>query len=237
LSHNLQGIANYVWSHSIDDGSGSNDAEIPANISPANANRGQSSFDVRHSFSGAVTYLLPTASQHGLVERLTGNWSVDGVVVARTGLPIDVTTATLSGAINPLISAPTRADLISGKPIYIPDPTAPEGKVLNPNAFSIPTPPRQGNLGRNSIPGFGLWQADLALQRKFNVTDRIGLQFRSDFFNVFNHPNFANPDGNLDDGPLFGRSSQTLNRGLGGLSPLYQIGGPRSIQLSLKLLF
>jgi hypothetical protein len=69
------------------------------------------------------------------------------------------------------------------------------------------------------------------------VTDKVALQFRSDFFNVLNHPNFANPDGNLDDGPLFGRSSQLLNRGLGGLSPLYQVGGPRSIQLSLKLFF
>ena len=237
LSHNLQGIANYVWSHSIDDGSGSNDAEIPATISPANANRGQSSFDVRHSFSGAVTYLIPAASEHGFVKRLSGNWSVDGVVVTRTGLPVDVTTATLSGAINPLISAPTRPDLLTGKSIYIPNSTAPAGKALNPNAFSVPNPPRQGNLGRNSVPGFGMWQADLALQRKFAVTDKVALQFRSDFFNVLNHPNFANPDGNLDDGPLFGRSSQLLNRGLGGLSPLYQVGGPRSIQLSLKLFF
>jgi hypothetical protein len=237
LSHNLQGIANYVWSHSIDDGSGSNDAEIPSTISPANANRGQSSFDVRHSFSGAVTYLIPAASEHGFVKRLSGNWSVDGVVVTRTGLPVDVTTATLSGAINPLISAPTRPDLLTGKSIYIPNSTAPAGKALNPNAFSVPNPPRQGNLGRNSVPGFGMWQADLALQRKFAVTDKVALQFRSDFFNVLNHPNFANPDGNLDDGPLFGRSSQLLNRGLGGLSPLYQVGGPRSIQLSLKLFF
>jgi hypothetical protein len=237
LSHNLQGIANYTWSHSIDDGSGSNDSEIPATIAPANANRGQSAFDVRHSFSAAVTYMLPAAASRGLVQRLSGNWSVDGVVVARTGLPVDVTTARISGSINPLISAPTRPDLVPGQPIYIPDATAPGGKVLNPSAFSIPNPPRQGDLGRNSIPGFGMWQADCALQRKFTVTDRIALQLRSDFFNVFNHPNFANPNGNLDSGSLFGRASQTLNRGLGGLSPLYQVGGPRSIQLSLKLLF
>jgi len=82
-----------------------------------------------------------------------------------------------------------------------------------------------------------MWQADFALQRKFRFTERIALQLRSDIFNVFNHPNFANPDGNLDDGSLFGRSSQTLNRGLGGLSALYQAGGPRSVQLSLKLIF
>jgi hypothetical protein len=109
---------------------------------------------------------------------------------------------------------------------------------LNAKAFSIPTtPPRQGNLARNSVPGFDFYQLDLSVRRRFPLTERVALQLRSDFFNVLNHANFANPDGNLDDGSAFGRSSQMLNQGLGGLSPLYQMGGPRSVQLSLKLVF
>ena len=236
LSRNLQGIANYSWAHSIDEGSGDFDAGSPTSIAPIQQNRGQSTFDVRHSFSGAVTYAIPAVAKQRLIRVLAENWMVDGVFIARTGFPIDVTTSQLSGLINPLLAAPTRPDLVPGQPIYIADSAAPGGKVLNPAAFSVPNPPRQGDLGRNSIAGFGMWQVDSAVQRKIRFTERVGLQVRADFFNVFNHPNFANPDGNLDDA-MFGRSNQTLNRGLGGLSALYQAGGPRSIQLSLKLLF
>jgi len=72
--------------------------------------------------------------------------------------------------------------------------------------------------------------------------ESVGLLFRAEFFNIFNHPNFGPPDSTLTDG-LFGHSTQTLASSLGsggangGLNPLYQIGGPRSIQLALKLQF
>jgi hypothetical protein len=82
---------------------------------------------------------------------------------------------------------------------------------------------------------------DLALRRKFNLRERLNLQFRTDFFNIFNHPNFADPNRFFDDVNFFGQSLQTLGQSLteqgGGLSPLYQIGGPRSIQIALKLQF
>jgi len=70
----------------------------------------------------------------------------------------------------------------------------------------------------------------------------VGLRFRAEFFNIFNHPNFGNPNNTLNS-PLFGRSTQTLASSLGsgganiGFNPLYQIGGARSIQLALKLQF
>jgi len=80
------------------------------------------------------------------------------------------------------------------------------------------------------------------VQRQFHITDNVALRFRSEFFNIFNHPNFGSPNNSLPS-PLFGRSTQTLANSLGsggpnaGFSPLYQIGGPRSIQLALKLQF
>ena len=92
------------------------------------------------------------------------------------------------------------------------------------------------------LRGFGAWQVDAALQRQFHLTDRLELIFRSEFFNVFNHPNFGSPINTLTS-PLFGQSTQMLASFLGsggangGFSPLYQIGGPRSIQLALKLQF
>jgi hypothetical protein len=96
----------------------------------------------------------------------------------------------------------------------------------------------QGNLGRNVLRNLGNWQIDFALHRQFTFTERVHLQFRGEFFNVFNHPNFGSFHPNLFDGPgVFGLALGTLNGGLGGLNQLYQIGGPRSIQLSLKLQF
>jgi len=92
------------------------------------------------------------------------------------------------------------------------------------------------------LRGFGATQVDFALQRQSHLTERVGLRFRAEFFNIFNHPNFGQPDNNLTD-PLFGHSTQMLASFLGsggangGFSPLYQIGGPRSIQLALKLQF
>ena len=79
------------------------------------------------------------------------------------------------------------------------------------------------------------------MQRQFHITERLGLRFRAEFFNIFNHPNFGSPNNNLTS-PLFGQSTQTLASSLAGsenagFNPLYQIGGARSIQLALKLQF
>jgi hypothetical protein len=100
----------------------------------------------------------------------------------------------------------------------------------------------QGDLGRNALRGFGATQWNMALRRQFRFTERLSLQARGDFFNILNHPNFGSPINYLTS-PEFGYSTQMLNNYLGtgglngGLNPLYQIGGPRSIQLALKLQF
>jgi len=125
--------------------------------------------------------------------------------------------------------------LVPGQPFWIPNVVAGGGKSLNPAAFSIPTTVRQGTEGRNDIPGFGLTQVDLSLARTFPLTDRVKLQFRTDAFNAFNHPNFTNPPAFVEFGEL--HSLTMLNQSLGGLNPLFQEGGPRSLQLSLRLEF
>jgi hypothetical protein len=80
-------------------------------------------------------------------------------------------------------------------------------------------------------------QVDLSISRKFPLWERLNLQFRADAFNVLNHPNFTNPLGYIQFGETYLVSSQMLNQGLGGLSPIFQQGGPRSLQLSLRLAF
>jgi len=83
---------------------------------------------------------------------------------------------------------------------------------------------------------------DFTLRRQFKIYERLSLQARADFFNIFNHPNFGPPT-NYMTSPLFGQATQMLGSSLGaggqtgGLNPLYQIGGPHSVQLVVKLVF
>jgi hypothetical protein len=118
----------------------------------------------------------------------------------------------------------------------------PGGRALNPAAFSQPADNTAGNYPRNSLRGFPAQQLDMTLRRRFKLREKIDLELRFEVFNVLNHPNFADPGNNVNSGvnlsdSNFGVSSQMLNRGLGSLNALYQMGGPRSAQLAVKLLW
>jgi hypothetical protein len=229
----LQALLNYTWSHSLDNSSDDVVAG-PANTVISSGNDyASSSFDVRQSFSGAVTYSVPHVARGRFLSIATRDWSVDAVVVARTGFPFN---AQIIGVGVQGVTF-TRPDLVPGQPEWVENLLAPGGRILNVRAFSVPTTVRQGTEGRNDIQGFGLTQVDLSLGRKIPITDRVSVQFRADAFNVFNHPNFLNPTGIFQLGATNLRSQQMLNQGLGGLNPLFQEGGPRSLQLSLTLIF
>jgi hypothetical protein len=244
LSHGLQGLASYTWSHSIDDVSSDSSFQPPlTNISLA-GERASSDFDVRHAFKGALSYDIPSPAEGGLLKAISRNFSADAIFTARSATPINVTT----GANGAGGFSASRPDLAPGVPLYITDPNVGGGKRINRAAFTIPVG-RQGTLGRNALRGFGLWQLDFALRRQFSLTERFRLQFKSEFFNIFNHPNFADPglaslSTNALNSALFGQSTVMFGRGLsgsgsvgGGFNHLYQVGGSRSIQLALKLLF
>jgi hypothetical protein len=230
----LQALLNYTWSHSLDNASGDTipAATISNGVISAANDYASSNFDVRNSFSGALSYAIPAASKQRAALLLTRDWSVEAVVVARSGFPFNafVPVPIISGVF-------PRPNLVTGQPIWIPNPAAGGGKSLNPAAFTPPPAGQQGTEGRNDIPGFGLTEVDLGLRRKFPITERLTLLFRTDAFNVFNHPNFTNPSGQVRSGPNPLQSQFMLNKGLGGLGPLFQGGGPRSLQLSLKLSF
>jgi hypothetical protein len=172
-----------------------------------------------------------------------GNWSTDSIVYARTAPPVNVVTGhdPFAGFLSGSFSV-QRPNLVSGVPLWISDPSVAGGREINPAAFSNPGSTAQGNLGRNALNGFGATQVDLTVRRQFKLQERLSLQARADFFNIFNHPNFGSPTNYLSS-PLFGQATQMLASALGaggdsgGLNPLYQIGGPRSVQLALKLLF
>jgi hypothetical protein len=129
-------------------------------------------------------------------------------------------------------------DVVAGVPFYISDSAAPGGRRVNPAAFQVPPAGQQGNEPRNFLRGFDLWQTDLALRKEFPLHERLKLQFRAEAFNLFNRPNFGAIQNSTTAGPaLFGRATGLLSTQLGDLNPLYQTGGPRSLQLALKLIF
>lgn len=244
VSHGLQTLLSYTWAHSIDDVSSDvNLQNVPPDALPAYAERGPSDYDIRHTFSGAVSYDIPGPGS-GVLKNIFGSWSVDSIIYARSAPPVNVVTGmVLQGTVLGGANSVQRPDVVPGVPLYLYPSGAPAGKIINAAAFTTPVPTAQGDLGRNAIRGFGATQWDLTLRRQFRFTERFSLQFRGDFFNILNHPNFGSPVNYLSDAAQFGQATQMLNNYLGtggqsgGLNPLYQIGGPRSIQLALKLQF
>lgn len=232
LTRGLQALASYTWSHSIDD--------VSEDSTDRNNARGSSDFDLRHSFSGAMTYDIPTPDVEGVENAIMRNWSIDTLMIIRSALPVSLTAGTLTT--DGFLFITQRPSLIAGVPVILYDHNLPGGKHYNRAAFTIPATGQQGSLGRNALRGFGAWQMDLALRRQIRLTEKVSLQLRGEAFNVFNHPNFGDPQNSLTSG-LFGLSTQMLGRSLGsggsngGFSPLYQVGGPRSIQVALRLSF
>ena len=252
LSHGVQALASYVWSHSIDTasaGSALNPSNLLAPGLSTNANRGSSDFDIRNAFSAGLTYEIPAAKLNVFTSAVSRGWSVQNTLQARSAPPVDVSDVSFF-ALNSGVLLNVRPDLVAGSPLYILGPQFPGEKAFNPQAFTDPpsdpitgNPVRQGTLGRNVLRGFGAFQWDFAVHRDFAIRESLKLQFRAEMFNVLNHPNFGQPNGQFGAGG-FGLSSQTLaqnlngsNLGSGAFNPLYQFGGPRSIQLALKLLF
>jgi hypothetical protein len=236
LSHGLQALASYTWSHSIDDGSTNFEFSTPQLL------RASSDFDIRQNLQLALTYDVPGKYSNLLAAALLQHWGVDSRISARTALPVDVIEGftTLSNG----QSAILRPDLVSGFPVYLYGSQYAGGRILNFSAFKSTVAHTQGNVPRNFARGLGAAQADVALRRDFPINERLHLQFRAEAFNISNHPNFGRIQNNLRAGPFqpstlsgFGGAQQTLNNSLHGLNALYQVGGPRSLQLMLKLAF
>jgi hypothetical protein len=253
LSRGVQALASYSLSHSIDTGSTGSFDNASNTFAPgsANQNRGPSDFDIRNAFSAGLTYEIPSPKTGAVTKAILGGWSLDSIVQARSAPPVDIyyTTNTFADTLVNGGVVNIRPDVVPGQPLYLYGPQYPGAKAINPGAFAPPpadangNPLHQGNLGRNTLRGFGASQWDFAVHRDFLIHESLKLQFRAEMFNILNHPNFGPPMPAIDQGG-FGIATQTLGQslsggllGAGGFSPLYQVGGPRSCQFALKLSF
>ena len=265
--HNLKGVEstiNYSYSHSIDNASDGQDfvanATQPNNSYNAAAERGNSNFDVRHRFVWMLNYTFPTPHWSGAAGKLGSGWGFNTVLTLQSGQPFHLNffddydgtgeffpRPDIVG--NPFAGTHTPDDYLNLTAFHVPCAWAPSAAGDGGADQCIPGTQHPGNMGRNSLIGPGYKQFDFSLYKDTQLTERLKLQFRAEFYNLVNHPNFASPlypgfsvaaDNNGVD-PLTGRGigffplSQTGDVGVG--NPFLGGGGPRGIQLALKLTF
>lgn len=229
--HGLQLLGSYTWAHAMDNNT--------SNFASSYLQRADSSYDIRQNGQITFSYAPPGIGQ-GFSRSLSSGWGLDSRISLRTALPLDITTGTSIYANGTSVSPhPNR---VSEQPLYIYDPTLPGGRRINYDAFAAATDGSgnvvEGNVRRNYARAFGTAQTDLALRRDFHIFENFGAQFRIEAFNLFNRINLGSVYNQLSNGSAyFGRAYNLQSAQLGGLNSLYQTGGPRSLQASLKLHF
>jgi hypothetical protein len=252
MLHGLQALVSYNFAKSSDLGSSDENGLGATSISdvilpPLTP----SDYDIRQSIAGAVSYEIPAPAWGRAGRTILKGWAVDGLVRVMTAPPINVT---VHGIASTTGYFTTQADVVPGQPDWIADTTQPSGRALNPAAFTSPLVGQTGDFLRNSLRSpYSINQTDLALRRRFNLSERIKLDVRAEYFNVFNHPMFGLPGSgcapdstwsnfsNTAD-PAFGKvcpgtSTTNVAGGGNGQSPLYAPGGPRSGQFMLRVSF
>jgi hypothetical protein len=230
--------ANYLWSHSIDDaGVGGGEATYPENIACRSCERASSDQDIRQSFTSSAIYQLPFGAgrrymnRRGFMSGLIGGWEVSGIATARTGLPLTITISRSASALpDGNSTSPQRPDVVPGVSLTQPGGQSPQ-HWINSAAFAIPANGMWGNAGRNLARAPDIRQIDSALIKRNQITERIGLEFRAEAFNILNRAQFGMPNTNLSAPGSFGQITQPFNPGATGT------GTPRQFQFALRLNF
>jgi hypothetical protein len=229
----------YMWSHSINDGSiGGGESDTVQDVFCRACDKASSDDDQRQTFNVSAVYNLPFGSgrrfltDRGAARAIFGGWTLNGLATARAGLPVNVvenrSNASAPGGYS--VGSSERPNLNAGVSVVPPGGQTPNDWI-NLAAFSTPANGVFGNLGRNAISGPGLWQIDAALAKKFSITERVGIQFRAEVFNLFNRAQFGQPNANISTPGNFGVITTTVNEGATGS------GTPRQIQLGLRVSF
>jgi Carboxypeptidase regulatory-like domain/TonB dependent receptor len=232
-SGRLQLLLGYTYSKSLDNASGYGEQMNP--INPA-VSRGLSAFDETHNFVVSYNYSLPF-DKWTKANRLTTGWSLSGITSFATGLPITLVETddhSLLGTAfgGPIILPVDTPDQVA--PVHIMNPRNPGNYYFSPASFSTSAIGLEGNANRRFFHGPGVNNWNMALHKATPITERINLEFRAEFFNIFNHAQFIAPSGiGLCSGPNAVTSCSTN----GSFGQITQAAAPRIGQLSLKLNF
>ncbi len=237
----------YTYAHSIDDSSDKNDVGFVNTYDPA-SNRASSSFDVRHSLNLAYVYDLPFYKKSGFSHTLLGGWQWSGIFNYSTGTPFSVFNevgATDNAGVGNNIGSGSYADRIGDPKANVPpNPGGAQtaGFLYNPNAFTQPQGLTFGDSGRNSLRNPSRTNFDMALFKRFAVTESKAFEFRAEAFNVFNHTEWLPIYGDAGSGA---NNNSPGNNGYAGSYPdsgtnEFQLLGahnPRILQLGAKFIF
>jgi hypothetical protein len=262
----------YTFSHSINDGAvGGGESNGPENVNCRQCDKGPSVFDVRHNFSMNAVYELPFGPgkaylhEAGVLGKVVGGWELSGIGIWHTGHPLTPSLNYQSNFQLPDGNDQTsqRPDVVPGVPLYLP--TGPNGVAqVNPAAFQAPplsTDPnaqpgavaRFGNAGNGLIRALDIWQVDMAVMKETKLTERFGLQFGIQAFNVFNHTQLGdysnlaftftqpavdamgNPTGPFVFAPV--PNFSLITSSVNGLGTNTGNGLPRQLQLMLRVKF
>lgn len=219
FSHGIEFLSAYTFSKSIDNASSLESLLDPFNFS---ATRSLSLFDARHRWVTSYLWQLPVPRYSGLRGMLLDNWTISGITALQAGFPVALSSnADQELEFSQDFSFPGRPDQVA--PFRTLNPRTNGGLFFDPNSFALPALGSLGSAPRTICCGPGIVNTDLSIQKKFSLAERKSLQFRGELFNVFNHTQFLNPDGNFSDGSNFGRVTRARS--------------PRQIQLALKLQF
>jgi hypothetical protein len=254
FANGLLVAANYSYSKEIDNGSngsGDGDEISPQNPLCVECETARGVWDARHVVNGNAVYELPFGrgkqmlNEGGLVNAIAGNWQLTTSALARTGFPINVL---LPGSvISPYGNSGTlRPNLVPGVSL-----TPPGGRTvghwINPAAFALPAAGTLGDAPRDLFSGPGTWQVDTGFAKTIPFGDRARVEFRSEFYNVFNHPQPGPPNATCTvstSAPTgcasgFGRITTTVNLNTAIVNPITPVGSgtPREIQFALRLEF
>ena len=232
LSNGLQFEIAYTYSKSIDDASSFENALKPicnGVLNTFSCNRGLSLFDARHRLVISYLWELPVAKYDGLKGKALDGWAVSGITSFQSGFPIRMLTIDDQELENDTsgFEAPGRPVEIG--PVHFLNPRSNSNYYFCPGGSGATgcniQDPTQGTLGgpRSICCGPGINNFDMSVQKGTALGESIHTEFRAEFFNIFNHAQFLNPDGNFSDGALFGRISHTRD--------------PRQIQFALKVSF
>ena len=237
LSHGVNALASYTWSHCHDFGSVYGAISTRPGIGPSSFSRGDCDSDVRHNFQGGVSWDLPGINGNRFAQDLLNHWGLDTRVIAWTSYPVRLSAGAFFDPATGLQYQPG-PNLVLNQPLYIYGSQFPGGRSINPAAFcNASSPSCTGSPApRNLVRGFGAWQINMALRREFPIAAGFALQFRAEVFNLLNHTNFGTIDNGVGS-PTFGQAIRMLNQSLPTLASQYQQGGPRSMQFALRLLF
>jgi hypothetical protein len=220
--------ANYMWSHSINDGSiGGGESDVPQDSFCRSCDKASSDDDVRHSFNLSAVYHLPFPA----TRKILGGWTVGVIGTAQTGLPFNVTIDRSNASVPGLdaLSGVERPNYVYGVPLTPPGGSTPQ-EWINPAAFSLPASGTFGNLGRNAFRAPGISEVEIGLSKDVAVTERMNLRFRADAFNLLNRAQFGAPNADLSQS-TFGAITSTISNYATGR------GTPREFQLSMKVWF